>query len=481
MKKLLLIFTICTLTGHFSFAQQAKEWALQTCIDFAFRNNLNLKNAENQTFINGNTLTQSQMNYLPSVSAGASLSQSAGGRSFDPYTNSAVQGVTYRNSNLNLSGSWNLFNGLQVHHNIASNKSGLKASQLDVATQRNTITLNIINSYVAILNGYEQVANAEKQLALTVEQLNRTQKLVDAGSSAEVAVLNLKAQKSSDELNVISFQNSLDIAKMQLQQLMQMPVEEGFNVVKPNINAATFAAYPKSSNDVYQAALGTQPQIKAADERIVQSIQNVSLAKSAYSPSLNFSGGYFTSYSNTGSKYTLDGTYSTLQSFQYYSKDAAGNNLPVYQVVPNGKVEKLSISNQFDDNLRSSLSLNLSVPIFNQWQTRSSVANAKIRKHIAENSAQLERNTLRQNIEQSWLDARLADRKYQSNVIQVSSLREAFRANEARFNVGAINSIEYNTSKTSLVRAESDLIRAKYDLLLKTKILEFYEGKQVSF
>jgi outer membrane protein len=186
MKRILFLALVTFLVSNIAFSQQTKLWTLQECVDYAFKNNLNLKNTENQTVINRNNLFQSQMGLLPTVAAGGSISQSSGGRSFDPFTNQAVQDVTYRNSNLSLSSSWNLYSGLQAQNGIKSNKTGLKASQLDVATQRNTISLNIINGYVSILNNYEQLANAKKQLDLTEEQVKRTEKLVAAGSSAEV-------------------------------------------------------------------------------------------------------------------------------------------------------------------------------------------------------------------------------------------------------------------------------------------------------
>ena len=332
-----------------------------------------------------------------------------------------------------------------------------------------------------MLNGYEQVANAEKQLVLSKEQVIRTQKLVDAGASAEINLLNLQAQQASDELTLITNKNTLDLAKLQLQQFMQKPLETSFEVAKPDISSTMLAGFPRSSNDVYQTALGTQPQIKAADIRITQSIHNISTSLGAFSPILSFSGGYFTSYSNTGSQYILDGTYKTVQT-SYFLQDATGNpSQSVYQVVPNGRVEKISINNQFDNNLRSSLSLSLNIPIFSQWQTQSNYANAKIRKYNAENSAQLERSTLRQNIEQAWLEARLAEKSYNASTIQVKALEAAFKTNEIRFNNGALTAIDFNTSKTNLVKAQSDLIRAKYNLVLKTKVLEYYEGKPITF
>ena len=139
------------------------------------------------------------------------------------------------------------------------------------------------------------------------------------------------------------------------------------------------------------------------------------------------------------------------------------------------------MTNQLDFNLRRGVQVDMSIPIFNGWQTKTAVSRAKINREIAEYDAVNARNVLRQNIEQAYLDVLASQKRFNATKIQVQALQEAFRVNEQRFNLGAINSLDYNLAKTNLNVAESDLIQAKYDYIFKTKILDFYQGKPISF
>lgn len=457
----------------------SKKWSLQDCLDYAQRNNLNLRRSQLQTISSRNNLIQSQAALLPNVNGSTGYSISSGGRAVDPWTNTAIQNEDIKSSSMGISASVNLFSGMQQQNTIKARRQSKKAAEFDVLNQSNTIQLNVIQSYTNILSGYEQVAASTLQVDLTKNQLDRTAKLVKAGAAPEVNLLNLKAQLASDELSLITAQNNLDIAKLQLQQLMQKPVDAAFEIEKISIDEPSAPDLNESAEAIYKIAESNQPQIKAADTRVKEAQHNLEVAFGSYLPTLSLTAGYFTNYASTGARLKAVGT--TISPNGSFTRDANGDMKDiVYQANPIFEREKIGASSQLNDNLRRSISFSLNLPIFNGLQARTNHSNSKVNLYAAKASADVERNTLRQTVEQAWLDARLAYKRFYATKQQVLSLKEALRANEARLNVGAINAVDYNAAKTSLNRAETDLIRSKYDFLLRSKILDFYAGRPLN-
>ena len=252
----------------------------------------------------------------------------------------------------------------------------------------------------------------------------------------------------------------------------------------PNVDNAPKYIEEASSLEVYKYAEKNQPVIKAAEYRIKSAEHSIQVAKGALMPTFTMSAGYYTNYSSIATKTSFDQKAVPVRNSTptYYYDN--GSNVPnVYGYsLPSSAIisENISYGSQLTNNLRSSIQFNISVPIFSGFSARNTLANAIITRKNADLNRDAAKNTLRQTIEQSYLNARLSSRQFAATQKQVSSLKESFRVNEQRFNVGAMNSVDYNLSKTNLNKAETDLIRAKYDYILKTKVLEFYEGKELN-
>ena len=148
--------------------------------------------------------------------------------------------------------------------------------------------------------------------------------------------------------------------------------------------------------------------------------------------------------------------------------------------VSNPILEDKSFNDQLDDNINRSVGMNLSIPIFNGMSSRTNVSRTKIQLDQAENSLLEAKQQLRQQIESAYLDATAALKKYESANASVKALKESFKYTEQRFNVGLLNSFDFSNEKNRLIQAESSLLQAKYEFIFKTKVLEFYQGKQLS-
>ena len=444
-KGLMLVF-ITTLASFPQAAKAQKEWSLQQCIEYALENNIQLKQQELNVKVNENQLTRSKLSAYPNLNASANHNYSFG-RTTNFITNQKER-RDLQSTSASISTQVTLFNGFQITNMQRQDALNLLASISDVEKLKNSISLNIAAAYLQILFTQEILETNIRQRELTQLQVDRTQQLVRAGSLAEGNLLEIEAQLATDELQVVNSQNQLNLAYLTLTQILDIKSPEGFNILRPNLAGFEETIPADSPANVFDQAQHIFPHIKSATI-LVQSAENlVLIAKGARSPRLSFIANY-----GTGSQRLL-------------------RTDPLYSPDP--------FLDQIRDNANYNLGLNLSIPIFNGWQVKTSISNAFINLDNARYNLELEKNFLYKDIQQAYADALGALKKYKATEKNVDALKEAFRYAEQRFNLGLVNSLDYTTSKTRLNRAEADLLSAKYEFIFKTKILDFYRGNPLS-
>ena len=491
MNRFLKIFILITAFGvNFCALAQTdtlnvRRWSLQECIEYAAQHNLDLKLNELNVEANEASRAASVGNLFPSLNASASHNYSFG-RSVDPFTNQFIQ-QNVQSNNFQLNGSLILFNGLQNINSVKQNNAAVKASQYDFERAKNDLTLRVINAYLQVLFNKELLTVAKAQLATTSEQAERTKRLVAAGSLPKSNELDITAQQASNEVSLVTAENNLNIALLNLKQLLQLPGNEPMDVVVPEINVADRPVIETAPEQIYTIAEQSQPDIKVANYTIESSRAGLAAARGRYYPTLTLNGSIFTQYASTANKrFIADGTTSLIP---LTALDAMGNpvpvisdnNVPLFQQINNGTFEDFTFWNQLDFNLRKFVGFSLQVPIFNGLQTRSSVINAKVALKRAEYNAENTKNLLRQRIEQAYADALAASKTYTASKSQTEAATESFRMTQQRLNAGAANTFDYTQAQNNLVRAQSDFVRSKYDYIFRMKILDFYQNKPIQF
>jgi outer membrane protein len=283
---------------------------------------------------------------------------------------------------------------------------------------------------------------------------------------------DLKGQFAGEQLNIISSQNGLETAKINLSQLMNVPYDKNMSVER--LEATAFAdKYADTPDKIYETALQQFAQIKAVDFTLQSSEKAVKVARGRLFPTLSFNAGIGTNYSNTASASTLVNT-TDVVSTDYVVVN--GNQSPVIKKQNNFSTEKISYSDQLNNNRNSGFSLDMRIPIFNSFFQRNQIKLAKLVLKNNEFIAKTTRTQLQQNIEQAYVNMTTASDRYKTLLEQVNAFTESFRAAEIRFNAGVGNSIDYLTAKNNLDRANINLINAQYDYVLRTKILDYYKG-----
>lgn len=461
-------------------AQSPRSLTVQQCLDIALENNLDIKTAQLNLTGNQVNLTQSKLSRLPTANLGWNYGFNWG-RSIDPTSNDFIsQRIQF--SGLNGNSNMTIYNGLQQYNTIKQNEVNINASEADLERAKNDLIINIANLYLGVILNQELLANAQFQLDNSRTQLDRTRILVESGALPITNQLELASQVASNEVALVNAQNNLDISMLNLKQAMLIPTSEQIELDIPELPNVEEPDLTISSESAYSTAEQIMPEIKSADLLVESAVLGVKVASGGFYPTVSLFGGFQTNYSDAiSSRPIITGT-STVAQVPTELQTASGESIfLVDQEVPTFSEQDFGYSEQFDENLSWNVGLNLNIPIFNGWRTRSNVQRSKIQLEQAEIGSLRARNVLRQQVETIYTNAVAASKTYTASLRQVEALEETFRSIENQYNLGAANFTDYQVASNNLFQAKSDLVRAKYDFVFKKKVLDLYQGKPLSF
>ncbi|MCX6220377.1 MAG: TolC family protein [Bacteroidia bacterium] len=436
------IFTLAYLLLLALFASlHAQElWTLDKCINYAHDNNIQIKQSTLNTQYQLNMLKEKKNSRLPNLNGQVSQNLNFG-RSLT-YLNT-YENVNSSQTDFGLGTQVTIFQGMQMNNAIKKTEFDLKASFEDLAKAKDDLSLNIASTFLEILFAKELVKVSEDQILITNQQLKQSQEKVNAGSLASGALLEIEAQAAREELNIVDAKNQLQIAKLKLAQMLEIVFTDKFDVEIPILPELGAQSSVTNSQDVYLTAVKQRPEIRGAEYRYQSTEVQLKMAQGVFYPTLSFYANYYNNYNN---KYT----------------DIKG--------------AKISFSDQLNNNQRKGLGLQLNIPIFNRFNTKLNVDNAKIQMLNTQLDLEGTKKVLRQEIETAQTTAITSFNRFKSTEKAVASMQEAFRYSEEKFNVGMVNAVDYNLAKTNLLKASSDLLRAKYEFIFRSKILDFYKG-----
>lgn len=444
---------------------------LQQCVETAIENNLLVRQSEYQAQSDKVTYKQAKGSQLPFISGNVNHGINQG-RSIDPFTNTyANQQINFANYSINT--SITLWNGSSIQNSIKQNELAAKASEMDWQQTKDNITINVILAYLQVLSAQEQLSVAKSQVEVTKTQVARLETLHASGAIAPALLYDLKGQLSGDQLTVINVKNILETARINLAQLMNVP----YNATVELENLGTSSnpvLYDGTADNIYQTAEQQLAFIKAADYRKQSAQKRYLAAKAQLLPTLSFNGGFGTNYSSVATRQELLGSADVATS-QYVN--VSGSKLPVFAPQNNYQSQKITYGDQWTNNLNSSLSIGLQIPILNGLRARSNVSQAKIAEKRTDFEAKAVKTQLRQAVDQAYINMNAAFERYQALKNQVADFTVSFKAAEVRFTNGVNTSVDYMIAKNNVDRSNANFVAAKYDYLLRVKVLDFYQGK----
>jgi len=423
-----------------------KVWTLQQSIDHAISNNITIRQTEISGEIAEINYTQSKMALLPSLNGSSSYSYNFG-RSVDLFTYE-FSTTEIQSANFSVSGNLPVFNGFQIQNTLARSKYEFLAGKENVRKIKNDISLNVAAAYLQVLYGKESLKAAAERVEAANETRNRAKIMFDNGMISQGNLLDAEAALAAEELAKLNADNILKSAVINIAQLLELNPSEGFEVAVPEVQIPDQSGAALTPEAIFEASLKTLPEFRIAEFNIRSAEKSLSIARGSRYPRLNLFGSLNTGYSNARKRLTG---------------------------------ERVSFEDQLDENYNKSLGLSLSIPIFNSWSANSNVKRSKLGLENVKLNDQQTRNQVYKSIVQAHSDANSGMLRYNAAMKAAAAASEAYVYAEKKYNAGMLSSVEFLNVRNNKSRAETDLLQAKYDLIFRIKVIDFYLGRPLSF
>ena len=423
-------------------AKAQKQWSLRECCDYAVEHNISIKQQQNQCRQQELQLSTAKNSRLPDLSAsmGQNFSFGRGLTQENTYTNTNTSSTS-----LQLGTSVPLFTGFQIPNQIKLAKLNLEGATADLEKAKNDIRMQVAEAYVQILYNMEIADVARRQIDIDSAQVARLEAFVKNGKAAEAELSQQRATLANSRLTATQADNNTRLSILTLTQLLELPSPEGFSIVRPDINTLPSLNSLTTPDQIYAEALGVKPEILSQQLKLKGSEHSIKIAQAANYPTLSLSGGVGTNY------YTTSG----------FKSDAFGK--------------------QLKNNFSQSIGLNLSIPIFNRFQTRNNVRSARIDLENQQLQLDNTKKALYKEIQQVYYNALNARTKEEASLQATQSTKDAFQLMQAKYENGKATITEFNESKNTYLKSESDLIQARYENLYQNALIDFYRGKDLNF
>lgn len=424
----------------------AKQWTLKDCIDYAIQNNISLQKTRLQMLSTKEDVKQAQAELLPSLSF--STSQNV---NYNPWPETNRATVTngyvetsvdkvYYNGSYGLNLNWTVWNGNRNRNQLKLDKITAEQAELDSATTANSIQEQIAQLYVQILYSADAVDVCKQSLETSSVNEARGKEFVNVGKMSKADLAQLTAQRAKDEYSLVEAESNLKNYKRQMKQLLQITSEEEFDVAMPTSTDEMAMETIPTLASVYTAALDSRPEIKNAQLGIDGSELSIKMAKAQRMPTIGFNASAMTNTTSMSSK---------------------------------------EWGTQLKNNFSTGAGVTLSIPIFDNRQSKTAIRKAKIQQQQYQLDLQDKQTTLYSTIENYWLQATTNQSKFRAAKANTTSAQESYDLLSEQFRLGLKNTVELMTGKTNLLTAQQNELQSKYLTILNMNMLDFYKGKKV--
>lgn len=422
------IIVCCAAAGA-----NAKEWSLDDCISYAINNNIDVRRQQLQISEGEQSVIEAKDRFLPSAEAGASQTFNFG-RGLTAQNTYADRNTSNFNWNAGL--SLPLFQGMAEYRNLKVAKLSLSQYLYEHEAAKDNVVLNVISQYFQVLYAKEVRESAVSQMRLSEFEVNRAKDMIEAGKIAEATLYDLEATLSQDRLQVVTAENDIKVALVNLANLIQLKDAVDFDIIPLD----EYNPVLPSAEDVISVAMAGNSSILGAKEAIKSADARILYAKSGYIPTLRFNAGLGSSY------YSISG------------------------------MQNENFSNQMKHNFATYLGFSLSIPIFDGFGTRNNVRRAKLQKTTARLNLENQEDNLYKDIRLAYYQAQSARDKYLASDETLLKTKQSFDATLERFNLGKATQADYEQARNNLFRMEITRIQSRYEYMLRHRILMFYQN-----
>ncbi|MFV8361956.1 TolC family protein [Flavobacterium sp. ZT3P35] len=472
MKKRSFFSLIVLVFSCLIMQAQSKKWTLQECVNYAIQNNISIKQSGLDTKTALIDKRGAFGNFLPSVNASASHSWNIGLN--QDITTGLLQNQTTQFTSAGVNVGIDIYKGLQNQNTLRRANLSIVAAKYQLLKMQEDVALNVANAFLQVLFNKENLKVQLEQLGINQKQLVRSEELVKAGSIPRGDLLDVKATVASNNQNVITAENTLLISKLSLAQLLQLKDFESFDVVDDTNIKDENNIMAQTPNSIYEKAKEGRTELKIARTNLEIAEKNVAIAKGAFQPTLQ---GFYSFSSRVGYGDRVVGIQPNTSNPTSVIGYVDGTN---QNVIQNNVSPVLGnpapFFDQFSNNKGQSFGVQLSIPIFNGFAVRNNVDRSKVSLERSKIAVEQQDLDLQRNVFTGFADAKGALNAYESAIIAVEARQGAYDYAKEKYDVGLMNSFDFNQAQTLLTNAQSDVLRTKYDYIFKIKILEFYFG-----
>lgn len=460
-------------------AQDAEGWTLQRSVQYALEHNISIQQNELNRRLEKLTMQQLRLSQLPSVNANTGYGRSFG-RSIDPTTNQFVNGSSYDFASVSANADVLVFGWFQRRNRITQSRFNYEAANRDYEQIRNDVSLNVATGFLRMLLAKEQVSINQQQVALSEEQLNQTRSFADVGRVPELNVAQLESQLATDSSNLIGALTEYNASVLDMKALLNLDFEMPYTPAAPQLSIETDLSNAYlDADDIYLAAKRNLPTLYSAELRYKAAQKGYAAAKGGLLPQLALSFQAGTNYSTLNKDYNITGADVSPVQGSFAVDSAAGNVYQIYQTTPVFTTSTLPLGKQLDNNFRQSVSLGLNIPLFNGWQAQTSVRQAKVNMLSQRLSLDLAEQKLKQDVYKAHNDLRNSLQKYYAAARAEEAAQRAHDYAKKRNELGLTNTVEYLVIKNNWYRAKANMASAKYDLIFKLKVIDYYLGNEI--
>lgn len=472
LKKLLFGYLVLAIYSGTAQNEKMITYSLSDCIEIALNNNLDLKSVALKAKTSEVNFHRTKNEILPTLNGNYDLGVS-NGRSIDPYTNGIINDkLTFSNAGLGLDAL--VFNGFRLMNSIKRDRFQLQASEMQTEEARQDLILEVTLAYIQILNGKDQVALAKSRLETTQKQLDRLQVLYkeEVGNPADYT--DMQGQLAMDQMGVINAKNTQQEFILKLLRLLNTNLDPNDEVAFDSFKGLVSSQkYPLTSDQVFDESLQNLATFKSKQYQIDAAIFGIKAARGNYYPNVYLFGRLNTNFSNSAQSFAETGT-AIEETGDFVNIN--NNQFPVMRNETLFIGSRIGYADQFNNNFNSVFGVSVQIPILNGFRAKNLVALQKIQKEESLVDFENTKLSFKQSIDQAYLNMESTYDRYFILEDQVKAYEESFRVNEIRFNNGVSNVVEYITSKNNLDSAQLNLSNAKYEYLLRVKVLDYYRG-----
>lgn len=452
-----------------------EKWTLQQCIDYAFKNNISVKQSDLQSRLSKLTADQSQMTLYPNASGSASSSYQRG-LSENP-TTGTLQSASYISGNISAQASYNIFDWFARRNTIAANNLNYKADIVGVDKAKNDVALVVANAFLQVMLRREQAHISEVQMNQSGAQLINTRKLVAAGSQPELNAIQLEAQHAKDSAALLQSQALVAQSIINLKAVLNFDFAQPFDIVAPNLETIKIDNIADMQPEaVYQLALNNQPVQKMYKLKIEAGQYEIKAARGYMYPSLSAFGQLNTRAINTKSNPVVTRLPDELIGYTDVNGTKFGVYSPAYGV---SGFTGTPLFKQLNNNFGQVAGLSLNFSIFNAYTSRTQWEKAKVNVQQLKLQEEQEILNLRSNIYNAYQDAFSSFQKYNAAHRTVDYSQKALDISKKRYDIGLLGTLDFIITQNNLYLAQIDEISSKYDYVFKMKVLEFYKGQGI--